>query len=194
MSDAPDRRATRGAADCGLPDLVSRTTVLEPPGTAAAQPWTPDAAAVQAALARVDSPPRSAVSMTEVTKVYPNGKHAIEDIDLEVPEGDFVFLVGPSGAGKSTLIKILLGLLEPTSGSAQVMDLDVRTRGQDIGRLVGYMPEHDCLPPDLTATDLVSYLGQMSGLPRGAARDLDCGAGSGRCPREITRAGGGFLA
>jgi ABC-2 type transport system ATP-binding protein len=47
----------------------------------------------------------------------------------------------------------------------------VRTQGPDIGRVVGYMPEHDCLPPDLSATDLVSHLGQMSGLPRAAARE-----------------------
>jgi len=51
------------------------------------------------------------------------------------------------------------------------MDLDVHSQGPDIGRVVGYMPEHDCLPPDLTATDLVSHLGQMSGLPRAAARE-----------------------
>ena len=51
------------------------------------------------------------------------------------------------------------------------MGLDVRTQGPDIGRVVGYMPEHDCLPPDLSATDLVSHLGQMSGLPRAAARE-----------------------
>ena len=54
--------------------------------------------------------------MDEVTKVYPNGKHAMEDIDLVVPEGDFVFLVGPSGAGKSTLIKLLVHDEVATSG------------------------------------------------------------------------------
>jgi len=95
---------------------------------------------------------------------------ALDDLTLELEPG-IIGLVGANGAGKSTLIKILLGLLEPTSGQAQVMDLDVRTRGHEIGRVVGYMPEHDCLPPDLSATDLVSHLGQMSGLPRGAARE-----------------------
>ncbi|GGO74540.1 ABC transporter ATP-binding protein [Nonomuraea cavernae] len=80
-------------------------------------------------------------------------------------------LVGANGAGKSTLIKIMLGLLPPTGGSARVLDLDVATRGAEIRGLVGYMPEHDCLPPDVSATELVVHLAQMSGLPRTAARE-----------------------
>ena len=54
------------------------------------------------------SEPHDSVRIEGVTKTYPNGKHALEDVDLVVPEGDFVFLVGPSGAGKSTLIKLLV--------------------------------------------------------------------------------------
>ncbi|MEV0592085.1 ABC transporter ATP-binding protein [Nonomuraea cavernae] len=80
-------------------------------------------------------------------------------------------LVGANGAGKSTLIKIMLGLLPPTGGSARVLDLDVTTQGAQIRGLVGYMPEHDCLPPDVSATELVVHLAQMSGLPRTAARE-----------------------
>ncbi|NUW40723.1 ABC transporter ATP-binding protein [Nonomuraea rhodomycinica] len=80
-------------------------------------------------------------------------------------------LVGANGAGKSTLIKILLGLLPPTAGGARVLGLDVTTRGADIRRLVGYMPEHECLPPDVSATELVVHLARMSGLPRTAARE-----------------------
>jgi ABC-2 type transport system ATP-binding protein len=82
-----------------------------------------------------------------------------------------VGLVGSNGAGKSTLLKILLGLLAPTSGEATVLDLDVRTRGTDIRQRVGYMPEHDCLPPDASATDFVSHMALISGLPRTAARE-----------------------
>jgi len=109
------------------------------------------------------------VALASLTRRY-GDIVALDDLSLELEPG-IIGLVGANGAGKSTLIKILLGLLDPTSGQAQVMDLDVRTQGPEIGRVVGYMPEHDCLPPDLTATDLVSHLGQMSGLPRGAARE-----------------------
>ncbi|MGH8939552.1 MAG: ABC transporter ATP-binding protein, partial [Actinomycetes bacterium] len=65
----------------------------------------------------------------------------------------------------------LLGLLPVTAGSARVLDLDVVTDGQRIRELVGYMPEHDCLPPDVTATELVVHMARMSGLPMTAARE-----------------------
>ncbi|MDA0632482.1 ABC transporter ATP-binding protein [Nonomuraea sp. MCN248] len=80
-------------------------------------------------------------------------------------------LVGANGAGKSTLIKILLGLLPVSEGRATVLGLDAFTQGAEIRRLVGYMPEHECLPPDVSATELVVHLARMSGLPRTAARE-----------------------
>jgi ABC-2 type transport system ATP-binding protein len=80
-------------------------------------------------------------------------------------------LVGANGAGKSTLIKILLGLLEPTAGHAAVLGRDCATDGFEIRTMTGYMPEHDCLPPDVTATELVTHLGRISGLPANAARE-----------------------
>ncbi len=83
---------------------------------------------------------------------------------LELEPG-VIGLVGANGAGKSTLMKILLGLLPATSGTASVLGLDVATAGQQIRSRVGYMPEHDCLPPDVTATEFVVHLGRMSGLP-----------------------------
>jgi ABC-2 type transport system ATP-binding protein len=82
-----------------------------------------------------------------------------------------VGLVGANGAGKSTLIKILLGLLPSTSGRAAVLDLDVATEGPTIRAKVGYMPEHDCLPSDVSATEFVLHMARMSGLPMSAARE-----------------------
>ncbi|GIH69691.1 ABC transporter ATP-binding protein [Sphaerimonospora thailandensis] len=80
-------------------------------------------------------------------------------------------LVGANGAGKSTLIKILLGLAAPTAGRASVLGMDAITQGPQIRRAVGYMPEHDCLPPDMSATEFVVHMARMSGLPRTAARE-----------------------
>jgi ABC-2 type transport system ATP-binding protein len=110
------------------------------------------------------------VSVNALTKRYPNGVVALDALTVEIEPG-IVGLVGANGAGKSTLLKILLGLIEPTSGRASVLDLDVRTRGTEIRQFVGYMPEHDSLPPDLSATDFVNHMARMSGLPGTAARE-----------------------
>jgi ABC-2 type transport system ATP-binding protein len=104
-----------------------------------------------------------------LTKRYPSVT-ALDSLDVTVGAG-VTGLVGANGAGKSTLIKILLGLVEPTSGTARVLDHDVATEGAAIRAVVGYMPEHDCLPADVSASDFVVHMGQMSGLPYAAARE-----------------------
>ena len=105
-----------------------------------------------------------------LTKQYGGRVTALAQLTVDVPPG-VVGLVGANGAGKSTLIKILLGLSPATSGTAKVLDLDVATEGTRIRELVGYMPEHDCLPPDVSATELVVHLARMSGLPMTSARE-----------------------
>jgi ABC-2 type transport system ATP-binding protein len=103
-----------------------------------------------------------------LTKHYGPVK-ALEKLDLSVEPG-IIGLVGANGAGKSTLIKILLGVIPPTSGRASVLGMDAVREAADIRKVVGYMPEHDCLPPDVGATDFVSHMARISGLPRSAAR------------------------
>ncbi len=109
------------------------------------------------------------ITTRDLTKRYP-GATALDALTIEVEPG-VVGLVGANGAGKSTLIKILLGLLPSTSGSASVLGSDVATQGIALRQHLGYMPEHDCLPPDVTATEFVAHMGTVSGLPRTAARE-----------------------
>ena len=93
---------------------------------------------------------------------------ALESVSFQV-DGGVTGLLGPNGAGKSTAIKLFLGLIDPTSGSAEVMgerpykSLEIR------GRL-GYMPEHNCLPRSMTASEFLTHMAQVSGLPPAYAR------------------------
>jgi ABC-2 type transport system ATP-binding protein len=105
-----------------------------------------------------------------LTKVYPGEVTALGGLTVSFAPG-VTGLVGANGAGKSTLIKILLGLVTPTSGQARVLGHDCATSGETIRTLLGYMPEHDCLPPDVTATEFVTHLGRISGLPPTVAKE-----------------------
>ncbi|CAM3194366.1 Putative ABC transporter ATP-binding protein YxlF [Stackebrandtia soli] len=109
------------------------------------------------------------ISIQGLTKRYPRVV-ALDQLTVDISPG-VTGLVGANGAGKSTLIKMLLGLIRPTDGTASVLGHDIRRDGPAIRTLVGYMPEHDCLPPDASAAEFVMHMARMSGLPTGAARE-----------------------
>ncbi|MXV78081.1 ABC transporter ATP-binding protein [Candidatus Poribacteria bacterium] len=90
---------------------------------------------------------------------------ALDDLSIEMASGGAIGLLGPNGAGKSTLIKMLLGFVKPTRGSAKVFDMEVETQQVNIRERVGYMPEDDCLIPTMNAVQLVAYAGQLCGMP-----------------------------
>ena len=94
---------------------------------------------------------------------------ALDTVDVAVPRAS-TGLLGANGAGKSTLIKLLLGLISPTAGSATMLGMDVSANVVKIRERIGYMPESDCLPVDVTAADFVAHMAEMSGLPSRAAR------------------------
>lgn len=94
---------------------------------------------------------------------------ALRDLDLVIPAG-VTGLVGANGAGKTTMLRLLLGLLHPTSGSIQVMGHDPESDPLAVRAAMGYMPEGECLPKDQTAADFVSYAAQLAGIPASEAR------------------------
>ena len=83
--------------------------------------------------------------------------------------GRTIGLLGPNGAGKSTLIQTLLGFVPPSAGSASIFGNDIRTKARSLRALVGYMPENDAFIAHMSAVSFVRMMGELSGLPRGAA-------------------------
>lgn len=94
---------------------------------------------------------------------------ALEGLSVQIPRAA-VGLLGANGAGKSTLIKLLLGLQSPASGDASVLGFNVLTEPLRMREHVGYMPESDSLPLDVSAADFVGHMAEVSGLPARAAR------------------------
>ncbi len=109
------------------------------------------------------------IETDDLVKRYP-GVTALDSFTLQLEPG-IIGLVGPNGAGKSTLIKILLGLIAPSSGRAEVFGADAARDSLRIRELVGYLPEHDCLPGDISASNFVVHMARMSGIPAAAARE-----------------------
>jgi ABC-2 type transport system ATP-binding protein len=116
-----------------------------------------------------------AIETHGLTRLF-DGKPAVSDLSLSVPGGAFYGFLGPNGAGKSTTMKLLTGLLAPTSGRASVLGHDLADSGQALAvrRLVGVVPDGLSLFERLTGVEQLRIHGQLYGLPRAeAARRAD---------------------
>ncbi|MFM7148875.1 MAG: ABC transporter ATP-binding protein, partial [Gemmataceae bacterium] len=94
---------------------------------------------------------------------------ALDHVTLTIPRGT-VGLLGPNGAGKSTFLKILLGLLPPSSGKGKVLGKDLSSSGVGLRQAIGYMSEADSLIPGLAGVDYVALAGELYGMPRREAQ------------------------
>ena len=109
----------------------------------------------------------------DLTKTYKDfwGRarvHALVGLDLVLERGEIFGLLGPNGSGKSTTIKLLLGLIFPTAGSAEVLGSAPGTPA--VNQRIGYLPEESYLHPFLTGEETVDFYGRLFGLPRGERR------------------------
>jgi len=107
------------------------------------------------------------IAASNLTKRYKDVV-ALDDVSFSIRDG-ITGILGENGAGKSTAIKIFLGLVRPTSGSVTVLGQDGSDNLEVRGRL-GYMPEHDCLPSDVSASEFLTHMAEVSGLPPTQAR------------------------
>ncbi len=96
---------------------------------------------------------------------------AVDHVDIKVPKGKIYGFLGPNGAGKTTLIKMLCGLLEPSSGSAQVLGFDLKSGSEQIKQKIGYMSQKYSLYDDLTARENLDFFAGIYGIPEGSARN-----------------------
>ncbi len=91
---------------------------------------------------------------------------AVEGLDLQVPAGTILALLGPNGAGKTTTIRMLIGQLRPSAGSATVAGLDCFARRDEVMRITGYLPDEPVFHDYLTGRELLGFVGGLHGLER----------------------------
>lgn len=112
----------------------------------------------------------SAIITTDLSKQY--GKQfALKDLNLEVQRGEVLGYLGPNGAGKTTTIRLLLGLIAPTSGGATIFGLDAQHAAPDVHRHLAYVPGEANLWPGLTGQETLALLGRVHGRIDPAYRD-----------------------
>jgi ABC-2 type transport system ATP-binding protein len=97
---------------------------------------------------------------------------ALQDLTLSIGPGEVFGFIGPNGAGKTTTMKILSCLLKPDAGSASVCGLDVRSRGDDIRRVIGYMPDFLGVYDDLTVDEYLHFFAAAFSIPRRERRRI----------------------
>lgn len=90
---------------------------------------------------------------------------ALKNINIAIPQGEITALIGPDGAGKTTFIRMVCGLLVPTSGSLQVLDLDVVAHPQEVQDRISYMPQKFGLYEDLSVSENMNLYADLHSVP-----------------------------
>jgi ABC-2 type transport system ATP-binding protein len=96
---------------------------------------------------------------------------AVNNLSFQVSPGEIYGLLGPNGSGKSTTMRMLLGLLKPTEGTAKIMGFDIKDEIVNAKRVMGYVPEEPVLPGRLTGWEYANYVSDIWRIPRGADRE-----------------------
>ncbi len=136
------------------------------------------------------------IETSNLSKTYRN-VHALRSLDLRVPRNSIFGFLGPNGAGKTTAIKLLLGLAEPTAGSARVFGLDIREESHEIRRRVGYLAQDPRYYEYMTARQVLRftarffYEGPRASIEKRIAETLDLAGLADKADRPIKGFSGG---
>ncbi|HEY6226843.1 MAG TPA: ABC transporter ATP-binding protein, partial [Verrucomicrobiae bacterium] len=110
------------------------------------------------------------ISVQQLTKTF-GAQLAVDHLSFEVPAGQIVGFLGPNGAGKSTTLKMLTGMIEPTSGTATICGLDLLKDTLELKRRIGFVPESGAVFESLTGLEYLEMIAALYGIPEAAARD-----------------------
>ncbi len=114
--------------------------------------------------------PEVMIRLDRVNKRY-HGFHAVKDLSLEVKNGEIFGLIGHNGAGKTTTLKMIVGLLSPTSGVVQVLGKDMTKHSTEVKRHIGYLPEESPLYENMTVREYLGFFAELYKLPRAKAKE-----------------------
>jgi ABC-2 type transport system ATP-binding protein len=102
------------------------------------------------------------ITLTSVSKQYP-GKKAVSDLDLHVKLGEVVGFLGVNGAGKTTTMKMITGVIKPSTGTVSIDGLDPIKGHLQVSRKIGYLPENNPLYPDMRVCEYLDFIAQVKG-------------------------------
>ncbi|MDR1098121.1 MAG: ABC transporter ATP-binding protein [Tannerella sp.] len=109
------------------------------------------------------------ISIRSLNKRYPGGNHALKNINMEIPTGMFG-LLGPNGAGKSTLMRILVALMEPTSGEVEVFGYNLLKQRKEVRSILGYLPQDFRFFAKYKTYEFLDYAARLSGMDNSRQR------------------------
>jgi len=111
------------------------------------------------------------IRVENLSKSYGQQK-ALDQVSFEIPKGQIVGLLGPNGAGKSTLMKILTSYLPQSEGKAWVCGMDTQDNSLKVRQLIGYLPEHNPLYPDMVVTEFLRFVAKLHKLDKSKVTDV----------------------
>jgi ABC-2 type transport system ATP-binding protein len=107
---------------------------------------------------------KTVIQLENLTKRY-GMQTVVNNLNLEVSEGEIFGFLGPNGAGKTTTMLMILGLAEPTSGTVRVFDYDPKREGMKVKGMIGYLPENVGFYEDMDARGNLRYIARLNGIP-----------------------------